>query len=229
MSTIILIHGAYQGGWIWQPVAKILREAGHAVYAPTLEGCAERRHQLRPGINTETHADEIANLLFYEDIQDAVLVGTSSGGMVMAKAAEMTRDRIGRVVFADALALMDGEAVSDHVNRKTAINTDVASGPPRSDVVGRLFKVLDEPMRTWATERYTLHPIACMRDPVELKHFWSQKWTASVIWCNESVNPPEAHQRRAAETLGASWHELSTGHYPMLSEPDALARLILEG
>jgi esterase/lipase len=57
MATIVLIHGAYQGGWIWQPTAKILREAGHTVYAPTLEGCAERRHQLRPGITTETHAD----------------------------------------------------------------------------------------------------------------------------------------------------------------------------
>ena len=136
MATIILIHGAYQGGWIWQPVAKLLREAGHAVYAPTLEGCAERRHQLRPGITTETHADEVANLLFYEDINDAIMVGTSSGGMVMAKAAEMARDRISRVVFADALALQDGERIADFVDRKTAINTDLASGPPRADVVG---------------------------------------------------------------------------------------------
>jgi len=47
-----------------------------------------------------------------------------------------------------------------------------------------------------------------------------------VIWCKRSANPPVAHQRRAAETLKASWHELDTGHYPMLSEPEALVRLI---
>ena len=229
MATIVLIHGAYQGGWVWQPTAKVLRAAGHTVYAPTLEGCAERSHQLRAGITTETHGDEIANLLFYEDIQDAVLVGTSSGGMVMAKAAELARERVGRLVFADALALQDGERIPDFVDRKTAINTDLGSGPPRSDVVGRLFKDLEEPIRTWATERYTMQPIACMRDPVELKKFWSQKWTASVIYCTNSINPPQAHQRRAADTLGASWHELVTGHYPMLSEPDALAKLIIEG
>ena len=29
MSTYILIHGAYQGGWIWKPVATRLRAAGH--------------------------------------------------------------------------------------------------------------------------------------------------------------------------------------------------------
>ena len=229
MATIVLIHGAYQGGWIWQPTAKILREAGHMVYTPTLEGCAERRHQLRPGITTETHADEIASLLFYEDINEAIMVGTSSGGMVMAKAAEMARERIGRVVFADALALQDGERIADFVDRKTAINTHLASGPPRSDVVGRLFKDLEEPVRSWAIDRYTLHPIACMRDPVELKSFWGQKWDAAVIYCTDSVNPPQSHQRRAADTLGARWHELVTGHYPMLSEPAALAKLIVEG
>ena len=229
MATIVLIHGAYQGGWIWQPTAKILREAGHTVYAPTLEGCAERRHQLRPGITTETHADEVANLLFYEDINDAIMVGTSSGGMVMAKACEMARERVGRVVFADALALQDGERIADFVDRKTAINTDLASGPPRSDVFGRLFKELEEPVKSWAIDRYTLHPIACMRDPVELKAFWGQKWDAAVIYCTESINPPQSHQRSAADTLGAQWHELVTGHYPMLSEPEALAKLIVEG
>ena len=228
MATIVLIHGAYQGGWIMQPTAKVLRAAGHTVYTPTLDGCAERGHQLRPGITTETHADEIANLLYYEDITDAVLCGTSTGGMVMAKAAEMAQDRVGRVVFADALALQDGERIGDFVDRKTAINTDLASGPPRSDVIGRLFKDLEEPVKSLAIDRYTLHPIACMRDPVELKHFWRQKWNASVIYCTNSINPPESHQRRAADTLSASWHELVTGHYPMLSEPEALAQLIME-
>jgi len=41
------------------------------------------------------------------------------------------------------------------------------------------------------------------------------------------VNPPVAHQRRAQETLAANWHELDTGHYPMLTEPVKLARLIM--
>ena len=35
-----------------------------------------------------------------------------------------------------------------------------------------------------------------------------------------------AHQRRACERLKGRWHELDTGHYPMLTEPAALARLI---
>ena len=41
------------------------------------------------------------------------------------------------------------------------------------------------------------------------------------------MNPPETHQRRTAEQLKADWHELDTGHYPMLSQPEPLTRLLL--
>src|SRR5215472_12556482 len=125
MTTFVLIHGSYQGGWIWQRVAGRLHAAGHTVYAPTLDGCAERKHQVRAGITTETHADEVAALLFYQDLKDVVLVGTSCGGMVLARAAELARERVARVVFADALALLDGEALPDIVKRPTAVDTDL--------------------------------------------------------------------------------------------------------
>jgi pimeloyl-ACP methyl ester carboxylesterase len=229
MTTFMLLHGAYQGGWIWNPVADRLRAQGHLVLAPTLDGCAERKHQVRAGITTESHADEIAALLFYKDLRDVVLVGTSTGGMVMARTAELARERVARVVFADALALLDGETLPDIVKRPTAVNTELTSGPSQHDFETRLFADLDPAMRRWALERCTPHPIAPLTAPVKLERFWGQDWNASVIWCRKSSNPPVAHQRRAAETLKGRWHELDTGHYPMLSEPAALARLIVEG
>ena len=229
MTTFVLIHGAYQGGWIWKPVAERLRAQGHLVLTPTLDGCAERKGQLRAGIDTESHAAEIADLLFYQDLTDVVLAGTSTGGMVMARTAENARERVARVVFADALALLDGEALPDIVKRPTAVNTELGTGPSRQDFETRLFADLEPGVKSWALERCTPHPIAAMQAPVRLEQFWDQAWNASVIWCKRSSNPPVAHQRRAAERLKARWHELDTGHYPMLSEPAALARLIAEG
>ena len=133
MTDIVLIHGAYQGGWIWKLVAERLRAKGHNVFTPTLDGCAERAAALRPGIDTETHGEEIARLLWFHDLRNVVLVGSSSGGMVMAAAAERARDRIARVVFADALALFDGEKIRDIVTRPAAINTPLGLGPSRED------------------------------------------------------------------------------------------------
>jgi len=227
VTTIVLVHGAYQGGWIWTRVAPILRAAGHTVFAPSLDGCAERRHALRPGITTETHAAEIADLLFFEDLRDVVLVGTSSGGMVACRTAELARDRVGRVVLADALALLPGERIGEIVNRTARVTTELTTGPSPEDARNRMFASLDAATLEWALARYTPHPIAAMEEPVKLDGFWEQRWNASVIWCRRSANPPVAHQRRAAEMLKARWFELDTGHYPMLTEPDALARLIM--
>jgi pimeloyl-ACP methyl ester carboxylesterase len=230
MATFVLIQGAYQGGWIWKPTAALLREGGHAVYAPSLDGCAERRSALRPGITVETHAAEIAELLFYEDLNDVVLAGTSAGGMVLCRAAERARDRIGRLVFVDALALLDGERVAEIVNRPTPrVTTALAVGPSREDAENRSFADLEPAARAFALARYTPHPIAAMEEPVSLKSFWSESWPATVIRCRRAANPPEAHQRRTAEKLGAKYLEIDTGHYPMLSHPELLAPLLMQG
>ena len=227
MATYVLVHGAYQGGWIWKPVATRLRAAGHLVYAPSLDGCGDRHHLIRPGITIGTHAREIAQLLFYEDLRDVVLVGTSAGGMVISKAAELARERLERLVFVDALALLPGERVEDIVSRRGARETTaVATGPTRADAEERLFSDLDADTRAWALARYTLHPIAAAEGPMEPTTFWDQAWPATVIRCRRAVNPPEAHQRRTADRLKAAWHELDTGHYPMLSQPDELTRLL---
>ena len=90
----------------------------------------------------------------------------------------------------------------------------------------RLFAELDAETRAWTLERICQHPILPMVAPVVLPRFWSMPWKASVLWCRRSQNPPVAHQKRLQQALGASWHELDTGHYPMLSEPAALADLI---
>jgi pimeloyl-ACP methyl ester carboxylesterase len=224
----VLVHGAYQGGLIWKPVATRLRAGGHLVHAPTLDGCGERAHTIRAGITVTTHAREVAGLLFYEDLTDVILVGTSSGGMVIQKAAELARDRIARVVFVDALALSPGERV-DAIVKRSAPNetTAISTGPTKADAESRLFRDLAPALRAWALARVTPHPIAALEAPMEPTTFWDQTWKATVIRCRQAVNPPESHQRRTAERLGAAWHELDTGHYPMLSAPEALTRLLL--
>ena len=146
-----------------------------------------------------------------------------------AAAAERARERVGRVVFADALALQNGEKIRDIVKGPAAVENDLAIGMTREDAAGRAFKTLEPQVREWAADRITLHPRAVFYEPVKLDSFWQQKWDASVIYCKQAPNPGRAHQERCANTLNARWHEIDTGHYPMLSTPDELARLIAEG
>jgi pimeloyl-ACP methyl ester carboxylesterase len=230
VTTFLLIHGAYQGGFIWKPVAERLRAAGHTAFAPSLDGCGERAGGLRPGITTETQADELAKFLWSEDLNDVVVAGTSAGGMVMCALAERARDRIARIVFADALALLHGERIRDIVTRPAAITTDIGTGPTRDDVYTKMTgEDVDPETAAWAADRFGLHPIACFEQPVVLNSFWDQKWDADVVYCPQALNPGEAHQRRCAEKLGARWHMIDTGHYPSLSTPDALTKVLVGG
>ena len=138
-------------------------------------------------------------------------------------------DRVARLVFLDALALLDGEKIRDIVTRPAAINTDLALGPSREDAEGRLLADLDPALRQWTAERFTLHPQAVFNQPVVLENFWQQKWDASVVYCSQAANPGEAHIRRTADLLAGKWHVLDTGHYPMLSMAEESAQIIMNG
>ena len=70
MTTFVLLHGAYQGPWIWKMVAERLRGQGHSVYVPCLDGCGERAAGVRAGITTESQAEEVVEMLRLEDLSD---------------------------------------------------------------------------------------------------------------------------------------------------------------
>lgn len=232
MANFVLIHGAWHGGWTWREVAKHLRAAGHNVYTPSLEGCGERRGQVRAGITAETQGREIADLMFYEDLDDVRLVATSAGGPVMMAAATRARSRIARLYFVDALAPLAGEKVEHIVHRGPNHvpyeRTDSTTGPSREDVATRLFSQFPEELREWVLDRLTKHPISPMEDTAPPTDFWNQKWYGAVVRCREAVNPPEAHQRRTADRLGITYWEIGSGHYPMLTHPEELAAMLME-
>lgn len=227
-GTFLLLHGTYLGGWSWRPVADVLRQHGHRVLAPSLDGCGERHGAMRPGIDTETQAAEIAELVRFEDLRDVVVVGTSSGGTVAAKAAETVPERVNRLVFVDALLLDDGQSVRDVVNSPpTAHMDEVSMGPSASQLRERTFADLAPELREWAVARTTLHPTLTITRPVSLPRFFDMSWDARVIWCSGSKYPGEEHQRHYADRLGAEWIEMKEGHYPFLTAPRELAALIV--
>ncbi|MGK0169671.1 MAG: pimeloyl-ACP methyl ester carboxylesterase [Gammaproteobacteria bacterium] len=231
MSTYLLVHGSFQGAWVWRPTAELLRQAGHCVHVPTLDGCAERKASLRFGISVTSAAQELAELMFYEDLSDVIVVGTSSGGLVVQKLAELARNRIQRLVFVDALVPGPGESVADIVQRPPGATpyefTELARGPGPDALREGLFADFPPDLKAWAVDRATLHPIGLSDQGAgELDEFWAQDWNVTVIRCKQSPNPPEAHQRGTAKRLNGTWLEVDSGHYPMLTHPVVTAELL---
>ena len=232
MATYVLVHGAFQGGWVWKQVATRLRAQGHLVYTPTMDGCAERGHQIRPGITMASHVKELVDFLFFEDLQEVILVGTSASGLTISLVADLARERIRHLVYIEALLPLPGEKFTDLL---TPIpdsgakweSTKLAYGPAKEFIEGKMLLDLDPKARAWAAKRFTLYPITATPKVAEPTDFWNKSWSATVINCRNSSNPSDAHQRRTAEKLKANFLELDAGHYPMLSHPEDLTKMLL--
>ena len=74
MTTFVLVHGAWHGGWCWKRVTPLLRAAGHDVFTPTLTGLGERAHLSSPEIGLATHVEDVAALIRSEIVKWAAVV-----------------------------------------------------------------------------------------------------------------------------------------------------------
>ena len=118
-ETIILVHCAWAGGWIWRDIVPRLREMGHTVYAPTLTGMGELAHLARPEIDLDTHVSDVTDLLAHEDLHDVHLVGWSYGGLVISGVAEVVPERLAQLIYLDATVATHGQSGND-AERATA-------------------------------------------------------------------------------------------------------------
>ena len=115
-ATIVIVHGAWVGGWRWRKVADMLRDRGHRVFTPTLTGLGERVHLTSPQVDVSMHAQDVANVIFYERLQNILLVGHSYGGMPVSVVPELVpQGTIGSILYLDAFCPQDGQSLNDQV------------------------------------------------------------------------------------------------------------------
>ena len=126
--TIVLVHGAWHGGWCWSRVQARLLAAGHRVFTPTLTGLGERRHLMSSAITLETHVQDICNLMRFERLTDVCLVGHSYAGMVISRVAEEMERDISSFVFLDAFVPENGETPLDLVTPHVQADIRAAIG-----------------------------------------------------------------------------------------------------
>lgn len=108
MSNFVLVHGAWQGGWVWRDVATQLRGAGLDVYTPTLTGLGERAHLRDPSVGLPVYTRDIVNTIETGELTQVILCGHSYSGMVVSSVAEMIPARLAALVYLDALATRGG-------------------------------------------------------------------------------------------------------------------------
>jgi pimeloyl-ACP methyl ester carboxylesterase len=206
-------------------VAVELRAAGHGARPLTLSGLAGRQHAQPPG--QRTHVRDIVDEVERLDLRDVVLVGHSYAGIPVGQAAERIGDRLKRVVFVDANVPVDGESFlsgwpSDHVRQAIADHDGYWPPIGPQDYAGQ--GLTDEQIAR-IVGGCTPHPGATLTEPAVLARPLGELRATYVKCLLDGDEPMPA----VADLLRSdSWElvELDTGHWPMFSQPRALARVL---
>jgi pimeloyl-ACP methyl ester carboxylesterase len=198
-----------------------------------LTGLGERRHLLSAQTRLATHIEDVASLLFHEDLAEVVLVGHSYGGMVITGVADRAADRVGQLVYLDAAIPRHGESLTDSSPGLKAFADvreadGVRLGLWPENVAGPLYGLTDPALAEWAVPRLTPHPWKTFEDRLELGDPDAVAALPRAI-----VNCTATLGRRPQETrdrwFDAPWvREVDTGHDLMLTEPDMVVEMLEE-
>jgi pimeloyl-ACP methyl ester carboxylesterase len=109
MSTFLLIHGAWHGGWCWRKVVPLLEAKGHKVLAPDLPGHGDDRTATAT-VTLKSYADRICEIARAQT-EPVILAGHSMGGVAITQAAENCPKQIGALVYVCAFLPRNGDSL----------------------------------------------------------------------------------------------------------------------
>jgi pimeloyl-ACP methyl ester carboxylesterase len=245
MTTYVLVGGGWLGGWCWQGVARRLRNDGHDVYPATLTGLGERVHLASPEVDLDTHITDVVKLIEFEDLNDVVLLGHSYGGLVVTGAADRISERISQLVYLDTAPLPEGgsliEKFPPELRKRTEKQVEeLGEGwkvpiPPQEELADMAsLEGVDEDHLRLLYSRATPQPFGTYTQPLHLENPAREELPKVGIVCSFSLEQVEemiaSGDPLFRELDGPEWRfvELPTGHYPMFSRPEDLAKLLLD-
>ncbi|WP_131096751.1 alpha/beta fold hydrolase [Streptomonospora litoralis] len=235
MADFVLVPGAWLGAWAWDEVVPRLRTAGHGVHPVTLtglvgedDGRADGEHD---AVGLETHVQDVVRAVEDRGLKEAVLVGHSYSGIPVAMAAERIGARLARLVLVDAEIPVEGRSFANSLwdGGGMAAAAIRHNGGFWAPLIAEDFE--GQGLSQQQVERIVAgsvpHPGASLTEPASLARSLSEL-PATYVKC--LLDGPEPRTEVAELLQGERWDlvEMHTGHWPMFSRPQELARVLME-
>jgi pimeloyl-ACP methyl ester carboxylesterase len=231
MARFVLVHGAFTGGWIWEPLAKELRAAGHTVDTFDLPGVGE--DQTPPAeVTLDLCAGRLVEVLNSKP-EPAIVTGNSFGGIVATQGAALAPGRVAALVYVTAFMPKDGqslldlanlpEGATDQVQANLIIEPPVGTMPAEKSKMA-LYAECTDADAAWAISKQRPQPLAPLATPVSIPAGALDRIPRFYVLCTRDRAITEALQRRMIRENGCDQVvELETDHTPQLSQTKNLA------
>jgi pimeloyl-ACP methyl ester carboxylesterase len=218
--TVVLVHGGFVDGGGWESVYRVLTSKDVAV-----------RVVQNPTTSLQDDVDTTRRVLDSID-GPAVLVGHSYGGVVVSEAG--THPNVQSVVYIAAFAADKGESVNSLIANPPPgapvppiqppvegflfLDREQFAGSFAADVPAERAAFLADAQVPWGVAALE----GAVTDPA-----WRSKPSYYLVATDDHMIPPPA-QRQMAERAGAVTVEVAGSHAIYESQPEAVARLILQ-
>lgn len=229
---IVLIHGAWHGGWCWSLVKPLLEAAGYAVTSPSLTGLGERRHLISRSVDLTTHIRDVVQHVDDQEMTDVILVGHSYGGFVATGAVEILRQRVAHLVLLDAFFPDDGERILDYAPEPRRVEVAEAAARDQAWNIAppdpSAFGVIDAGQVAWVKRHLGPHPVGSYLQPIAVAGATARIARRSYISCDEPAMPV-LHGTRQRLKADSTWRYVSVPgpHDIMITHPTLLADTLL--
>jgi len=239
-ATVILIHGAWQGSWVWTRLTPLLEAAGLHAIALDLPGNGADGTPPR----TASLEGYVAHLgaVIAAQAGPVALVGHSGGGVVATAVAERYRDRVERVAYVAGMMLPPGIGFGDVLNQMRAAETGLLGIGPHL-VWSDDRRVSSVPVEAAADiflndvpRAEALRLAEALTPQGEAGRAIATMWTPHrfgtlprlYVECADDRSVLLQVQRRMQDLVpGAARATLHAGHAPHVSQPARLAEVLL--
>lgn len=219
---IVLIAGLWLDGSAWAEVVPALERLGHHPMALTLPGQGA-------GPRTATLDDQVAALLAAVDATSArpMVVGHSAAASLAWLAADARPEKVAQVVLIGGFPAGDGQPYADLFEPQDGVlafpGWGAFEGPDSAD--------LDDTARQQIEAAAIPVPEGVSKGKVRLRD--ARRFDVPVVLVCPEFSPAQAREWITAgelPELARARHldlvDIDSGHWPMVSQPAALARLL---
>jgi pimeloyl-ACP methyl ester carboxylesterase len=233
LPTVVLIHGSGHTSLIWDDVVAKLQAPALAVDLP---GRRRRPADLTRG-TLEASSAAAASDVEAAGVERVVLVGHSSGGLVLPSLAARLGFRVCHLVFVAGLIARDGHSVSEVIAPDDPDGMLVTRDTLRQQYGGTTLGGLSEGEAPIVTDLCvtedvrtvgSIESLTLMYQPVS----WlgvSPSLPRTFVRCLADPIQPRPMQARLIDSAGADEvFDIDADHTPAVSRPDELAAIVDE-
>ncbi|ASY76827.1 alpha/beta fold hydrolase [Pectobacterium polaris] len=237
-KNFLLIHGAWQGAWVWNKIQSKLEAEGNTVKAIDLPGSGDDQ---TPAITVslDSYAHKIIDAARLLSVQGKVtLVGHSMGGAAITLAASIAPELFEKLIYVCAMIPQNGESVAILAEQSQKLGTEGPVAQPNFDK--GVLELVPEKIAATLFHDYGGNDVDTLL--AQFKHQPIQPLMETVTWTEGFIDLPKAYivctkdlaispklQLQMAGKAGVGTiYTLDAGHEPFFSQVEKLSELLLK-